>query len=212
MRHLLSLLATKLHAPVYRSRLKELVSYILPHLRADDRVLDVGCGNGTLAQALMKASGAPDRLRVEGLERAVRGGEPITVHAYDGKTIPFVDDAFDVVILADVLHHELNPEHLLEECARVCRRFLIIKDHQINGLFAHSRIKLLDWAANAPYGVPCVYRYNTPAQWTRVPTSLDMEVVQVVPSMRLYPFPYWVVFGGPLQYFTVLNKRSYTKS
>ena len=202
----ISRLAATLHGPVYRSRLKELLRHILPHLKTGDRVLDVGCGNGRLGRALMEAPSSPEGLKVEGLERVVRGGEPITVHAYDGHAIPFTDGNFDVVLLADVLHHEENPDHLLKECARVCRRLLIIKDHQIKGAFAHSRIKLLDWAANAPYGVPCLYRYNTPEQCKRMPDLVGMESIHTVPSMRLYPFPYWLIFGDSLQYFTVLKK------
>ena len=36
------------HAPIYASRLRVLVEAITPNLRPGDRVLDVGCGVGTL--------------------------------------------------------------------------------------------------------------------------------------------------------------------
>lgn len=207
MNNLLSGLMKKIHEPIYLSRLNELVARLEPHLKAGDRILDVGCGNGALGQALVEALNPSQAITVEGLERTVRGGEPIPVHAYDGVTIPFSDSTFDVVVLADVLHHEENPNHLLRECARVSRRLLVIKDHQIKGLLAQWRINLLDWAANAPYGVPCLFRYNTPEEWALVPSVLDMQTVQVTDSMRLYPFPWWVVFGGAIQYFTVLRHQ-----
>jgi SAM-dependent methyltransferase len=201
---LLSPIMRTLHAPVYASRLRELVARLAPHLRAGDRLLDVGCGNGTLARALMDARPG---LAAEGLERVVRGGEPIPVHAYDGRTIPFADGAFDVVVLADVLHHEPDPDRLLRECARVTRRLLIIKDHQVAGFLAQQRISLLDWAANAPYGVPCLYRYLTPAQWAALPASLGLRAAHVVGSMPLYPWPYRWVFGGRVQYLAVLTRE-----
>jgi SAM-dependent methyltransferase len=208
MNRLLSRLMKTLHDPVYRSRLQELTQCILRHLKPGDRILDVGCGNGALGGALMAAFDRPTGLSVEGLERFARGGEPIPVRAYDGNMIPAADDSFDAVILADVLHHEQDPDHLLRECARVSRRLLLIKDHQIKGLLAHPRIKLLDWAANSPYGMPCLFRYNTPAEWAKIPDRLSMDTVLTIPSMRLYPFPYSIVFGGDLQYFTVLRKRA----
>lgn len=204
---MLSGIMSRLHKPIYESRLRELVRRILPHLRDGDRVLDVGCGNGTLGRALMDADASPKGLVVEGLERAPRGGEPITVHAYDGIAMPFAGQTFDAVIVADVLHHERDPMRLLRECARVSRRLVIIKDHQVNGLLAQQRIALMDWAANAPYGVPCLYTYNSPDEWKLVPIELRMGVVEEISRMDLYPAGWNVVFGRGLQYMVILTKE-----
>jgi Methylase involved in ubiquinone/menaquinone biosynthesis len=198
-----SKLMAALHAPIYRSRLRELVARITPHLRPGDRVLDVGCGNGTLGRALMEATSG---VTVEGLERFARGGEPIHVHRYEGGRMPFEDGAYDAVIVADVLHHEEDPEGLLGECARVSRRLVIVKDHQLKGLLAKPRVCFMDWAANAPYGVRCLFRYNTPAQWAEVPGRLGLEVVEALGSMKVYPPVVNAVFGGGLHYFAVLKK------
>jgi len=201
-----STLMQAMHRPIYLSRLRTLVDRILPHLRAGDRVLDVGCGNGTLGRALMDDSRAPKGLVVEGLERMARGGEPITVHAYPGGRMPFEDGAFDAVIVADVLHHEQDPEALLRECRRVSRRLVIIKDHQLKGLMSKARVSFIDWAANAPYGVPCLYRYNTPGEWAAVPGNLGLEVAEASGSMKVYPPVVNLLFGGSLHYFGVLRK------
>src|SRR3954454_10420122 len=109
----LSWLMKRMHAPVYASRLAELVRRITPHLRKGDRVLDVGCGFGTLGRAIMDSPLCPEGVDVRGLERVKRGGEAIAVDAYDGVTIPYADGSFDVVILADVLHHEADPHRLI---------------------------------------------------------------------------------------------------
>lgn len=194
---------TAMHKPVYAARLRELVRLILPHLRAGDRALDVGCGNGTLAAALLDARRGPDDLIVEGLERFKRGGEPIAVHAYDGATMPFDDASYDAVILADVLHHEENPDRLLRECLRVSRRIVIIKDHQVKGPLAHTRISLIDWAANAPYGVKCLYRYHTPSEWRALPARFGAAIEKEYPSIQLYPLGWNAAFGNALQYMAV---------
>lgn len=205
-----------MHRPVYEARLRELVRRIVPHLRPGDRVLDVGCGSGALGRALLDAAGSPEGLVVEGLERSPRGGESITVHAYPdggggggggaGRWIPFDDAAYDVVIVADVLHHEAAPDRLLSQCARVAGRLLIIKDHQLCGPMARWRVSFMDWAANAPYGVACLYRYNTPEQWRRARGSLGMELIEELGSMNLYPPVVNLVFGRRLQYFAVLGR------
>ncbi len=204
----LSRLMSALHRPIYESRLRVLVDAITPHLREGDRVLDVGCGVGTLGRALMDGPACPPDVQVDGLERFRRGGEPIPVTQYNGVTIPFEDQSHDVVIVADVLHHEEQPDRLLSECARVARRLLIVKDHIVQGPLAQQRIAFMDWAANAPYGVECLYRYNTPAEWTAVAQRHGFEVVEERSAMDLYPFGWNLVFGRRLQYFAALRPRA----
>jgi ubiquinone/menaquinone biosynthesis C-methylase UbiE len=119
--------------------------------------------------------------------------------------MPLQDAAVDVVLLADVIHHEADPLRLLSEAKRVARRLVIVKDHRLGAPFAQQRISLLDWAANSPYGVPCLYRYNTLAQWTEWYRKLGLRVEKEITSMKLYPPAYNWFFGNRLQYFAVLT-------
>ena len=202
---MLMALMRKMHASVYASRLRELVRLITPNLRTGDRVLDVGCGTGQLGRALLDHPGCPAGVTVVGAERVRRGGEAIEVFEFDGRTLPHPDRAFDVVVLADVLHHEAEPGRLVAECARVARRLLIVKDHKLDGPLAWPRIALMDWAANAPHGVPCLYRYNTAGQWHELHQRHGLNVEQEIRSMRLYPPMYNWLFGNRLQYLAVLR-------
>jgi len=195
----------RLHRPVYASRLRELVRQITPHLRSGDRVLDVGCGFGALGKALLDARSCPPGVHVKGLERVRRGNELIEVRAYEGVSISHEDRSHDVVILADVLHHESDPDPLLRECVRVSRRLVIMKDHQVKGFLAQQRISLLDWAANAPYGVTCTHQYKTPGAWTELRQRHGLVPIQEFRSMRLYPRGLDLLFGGSLQYMAILR-------
>lgn len=194
-----------LHRPIYVNRLNELARCITPHLKSGDQVLDVGCGSGMLGKALLDSHYCPNNVSVRGLERFKRGGEPIDVEIYDGVKFPYNDKTFDVVILADVLHHEGNQDHLLRESIRVSKRLLIIKDHQLNGPFAWLRVSFIDWAANSPYGVPCLYQYNTPTQWNSLRHHYGLGLVKEHAAMQLYPSGVNLFFGGKLQYMAVLQ-------
>jgi SAM-dependent methyltransferase len=203
---MLKSLMSAMHAPIYNHRLRVLLDAIIPHIKAGDRVVDVGCGNGTLGAAIAADPRTPPDVRVCGLERYPRGGEPIEVIPYDGQRMPFEDGEIDVVIVADVLHHEPDPDHLADECARIAGRHLIVKDHQVKGLLAQQRISFLDWAANAPYGVPCLYRYNTPREWVAFRERLGLSPVEIRDGMHVYPFGFEQVLGGSLHYFAVLGR------
>jgi SAM-dependent methyltransferase len=179
-----------------------LTDIITRHFQSGDKVLDVGCGSGALGASLLKANVVPD-VTVEGLEKYPRGGEPIRVIGYPGAEFPLLDDSYDIVILADVLHHEADPDALLRESIRVCRRLLIIKDHQLSGRSAYARVSLIDWAANAPYGVPCLYRYNTPGEWDELIRRFRLQPVERFDTMSLYPAVVNLLFGRRVQFLVV---------
>lgn len=199
-------LMRRLHAPIYASRVRELVSLIIPHLQERDRVLDVGCGFGGLGHAILDAPGCPADVKLVGLERHKRDGSLIHVETYDGTTMPYGDGAFDVVILADVLHHEDDPDRLMAESVRVAGRLLIIKDHKVDGWTAWLRVVVSDWAANVPYGVSCRYRYLTLRQWRSATSAHGLVTQEELTSMRLYPPVVNLLFGRGLHYLAVLRK------
>ena len=178
----------------------------MSYLRANDTVLDVGCGSGMLGKAILGSPDCPAGVRVLGLESHKRGGEAIEVREYDGRAMPFPDDSMDVVILADVLHHENDPDHLVSESLRVTRRTLFIKDHKIDGFLAQQRVAFLDWAANTGYDVKCLFRYHTAAAWSRFLQKFPVRTVDTIESMNLYPPFFNLAFGRRLHYCAVLEK------
>ncbi len=195
-------LLRKLHAPVYRRRLEVLVDLLGNYLAEGEDLLDVGCGAGTLGEAVRKAHG----ITVTGLETSVRDGCAIPVDPYDGETIPREDGSIDSVLLADVLHHEERPEQLLKEAARVARKRVIVKDHKVGAFLAWPRISLIDWAANAGYGVRCLFRYPSLDGWHTLFSDCGLHIEEELGSIDLYPAGLNALFGRKLQYLAVLRR------
>lgn len=197
-------LLRRLHAPVYGKRLEVLSDVLGPHLRAGESLLDVGCGSGQLAARLAERC----QVEVRGLEVRPRDECLIPVTAYDGGSFPFADGSFDSVLLADILHHEREPERVLREAVRVARTRVIVKDHKIDGVLAWPRISFIDWAANAGYGVPCLYRYYSAEEWSALFRKCGLVEQRVTDSLDLYPPGLNLMFGRRLQYLAVLGSES----
>lgn len=196
----------RIHSTVYARRIAVLSDMMVSFLDPGDRVLDVGAGGGMLGATILQNPQCPKGVRYEGLECRVRPDSAIPMHGYDGDRIPFEDDSFDIVVLADVLHHEREPARLFAECARVARRFVIVKDHRSENVLDWFLVSALDWAANGPYGVPCLFRYMNGNEWAQFFSTARVAIVEEVRSIKLYPCGWNAIFGGRLQYFAVLRK------
>jgi ubiquinone/menaquinone biosynthesis C-methylase UbiE len=196
----------RLHRQVYKSRMTCLGNMIIPHLSANNAVLDVGCGFGEFANYIQQNEKTPRGVSVIGAEKYVRPNTLIEVKEITGERIPFNDNSFDCVLLLDVLHHEHNWTHLLDECIRVSKNLVIIKDHQVTTKLSYYRICLLDWLANKPYNIECLYRYFTVTEWREIFKQKKIKIISEEQSLKIYPYIYQILFPGKLQYFTVLKK------
>ena len=112
--------------------LKRMVDGRLPYFERfvdwrDKDVLDVGCAGGFMSEAIAKRGG-----RVTGIDPAEKAIEAAREHAvaegldirYDtgfGESLPYEDDAFDIVVCVDVLEHVSDRPKVLAEIARVIR-------------------------------------------------------------------------------------------
>jgi SAM-dependent methyltransferase len=95
-----------------------------PHL-AGRRVLDLGGGEGFVAEALRRQPSAPWVCGADiGAFRRVPG--PYVV--YDGARLPFRDATFDTTLLLLTLHHCRDAGTVLAEAVRVTRRRLLLTE------------------------------------------------------------------------------------
>ncbi len=134
-------------------------AYLLPHLRAGQSLLDVGCGPGTITAdlALLVAPGevvgfdaAPDVVAQAQAHAADLGLENLRFEVGDLFALPFAEASFDVVHLHQVLQHLVEPEAALVELRRVLRPdgVLAARDSDYGDFTWAPRDPLLDrWLA-----------------------------------------------------------------
>ncbi|KFZ24439.1 hypothetical protein V502_01082 [Pseudogymnoascus sp. VKM F-4520 (FW-2644)] len=122
------------HASVLRSHTwrtaANSASYLLPHLRSDMRILDIGCGPGTITVDLARY--VPDG-HITGLEcagdvlaqarshAAEQGVSNVDFVVGDANALEYGDGSFDVVVCHQLLQHVRDPVGILREMRRVAK-------------------------------------------------------------------------------------------
>ncbi|MEI9993271.1 MAG: class I SAM-dependent methyltransferase [Rhizomicrobium sp.] len=95
-------------------------------------VLEVGCGTGMVLEKLAQRGLGHSFTGIEISDGRVatakaNSGAEIRIEPYDGRTIPFADESFDLVYATHVLEHVVDPRGFLHELRRVARRYVYVE-------------------------------------------------------------------------------------
>lgn len=132
-----------------RSLDQRLVDRLL-HLRPVPRtLLEMGCGEGHKLIALKSAHD----IAVCGVDTyepslALLKDAGIDTRACDMRRLPFDDNTFDWVLIANSLHHVTNPRDAIREGARVARHGIVICEPWLDQTIASQRTThaLCEWS------------------------------------------------------------------
>ena len=169
-------------ALVFDRRRDRLVQALLRQLPPNSQVLDIGCGSGEIGSDLIAAGH-----RVVGAETLLRDDCAIDVVSFDGRTLPFDDDAFEWAVIVDVLHHAADPTRVVAEAKRVTQRGVVIKDHYAENGWQRGVLGVMDWVGNRQFGVGRDGAYLSRADWSALWADVGLDPADLDESLDLYP-------------------------
>lgn len=154
------------------------------------KCLDVGCGDMVISEGIQSQLTDSQWTCIDIYplpEQLKNDAKWQKYQSFDGTAIPFEDNHFDVLILADVLHHvpqeKLFP--LLKECKRVAK-YIFIKDHFQYGAYSNQMLTLMDKFGNASYGVAVPALYFSEKSFAALEEKLEVTNVSEIKNIQLY--------------------------
>ncbi len=190
----------KIHLP----RIERITAALAQQIGCCSSLLDVGCGDGSLARQLAIKT---DAERVCGVDVLLQPSTTIEISSYDGRHLPYEDRSFEVVLLSDVLHHAQAPVELLRECLRVASRVVALKDHFTFGALSSAILLAMDQVGNAASGVQVRGNYFRLPEWFDMVAKAGGRLRSLCWPLRIHDLPWRLVTRSELQ-FTALIERA----
>ena len=153
------------------------------------RCLDVGCGDMRIAERI--AAQVPGTewscTDLYDLPPELRDDERWRKYVrFDGRSLPFPDGSFDVVLFCDVLHHS-GADHraLLRDAGRIART-VIVKDHFEYSIASRLALQAMDVAGNWRHRVALPRRYFTQASFEQAYLEAGLRLLDLEVGLDLY--------------------------
>lgn len=203
------------HAAVLRSHewrtAENSAAHLLPHLRAGQRLLDVGCGPGTITLDLAERVAPGDVLGIDVAAEVVARatataearGSAVRFAVADGYALDQPDASWDVVHAHQVLQHLTDPVAALRELRRVLAPggLLAVRDADYAGFFWAPADPRLDRWLDLYHRVTAANRAEADAgrylpAWVRAAGFRDLTVTSSTwtfadPAMRAWWGDLW---------------------
>lgn len=130
-------------------RLEEIVESFAPY-RLTNRLLDIGCGAGSLLMAARNAGWEAEGVEVSHPTVEHLRNNGLKVFSGDLKKAAFPTAHFDVVTAAELIEHVSDPSSLVAEIARILRPGGIFWATSPHSKGASARVLKLKWSTVAP--------------------------------------------------------------
>ncbi len=174
------------------------------------RVLDIGCGDGTLLNYLSEEHGVDARgieLSQKGVNHCVANGLSVIQGDADTDLADYPDDAFDFVILSQTLQATRRPRQVLEHMLRIGRHAVVSFPNfghwRVRGqLLIKGRMPITDALSYQWFDTPNIHAF-TIRDFVTLAEMIEARIERSValdqngrPIQVRVPWWFWNLFGA----------------
>jgi len=165
------------------------IKAIAPYINSGEKVLDFGCGDLSLCKQLKKIIKEIDLTGIDTQKFSGTKPKNIKMVVYDGKKLPFANNAFDSVISVYVFHHCSDPFFFYKECYRVAKKKVVF----VEAIARHNgEIPLMKFADRLfnlwkPEHISIADKFYTLVEWTKVLTNKKDKIeIKEIPTITSF--------------------------
>jgi len=145
---------------------------------AGDKILDLGAGNGLIAQEIRNKMNK-EVILVDVVDYNYTD-LPLMLYSQNNK-IPLSEEEVDTTILYTVLHHANDPEHIIKEASRVTKKRIIIKEASIREENLRMTNSFFDWFYNRVIGdedINVPLNFLTVEDWEKLLNRYGFDIIK----------------------------------
>ena len=172
----------------YHRRLQEMYSYLIS---PGQRVLEVGCGTGSLLAAVRPSRGVGIDFSAEMIGRARKRHPELEFIEADAHDLSAVDGPFDTIILSDLVNDVWDVQRVLQEVRRLCIPSTRLIINVYSGLW-QLPLAVAQWVNLASATLP--QNWLTPDDARGMLNLAGFDVIRIWPEV-LWPLP-WSGFAN----------------
>ena len=168
----------KIGKSIIASRAKKMIDQFDEFLEEGESFLSVGDADGAVSLEIQRRCGLTGRgLDVDiGMPR----NEEIPIDYYDGITMPYEDDAFDVVFVLFTLHHCNDLDAVLKEIVRVAKKKIVIMEDVYETAFGRRVVCFMDKLENRLVSseITLPFNFKKVLEWEETFKDLDLKITK----------------------------------
>jgi ubiquinone/menaquinone biosynthesis C-methylase UbiE len=173
--------------------IRKQVQLLRPYIKPKTHLLDFGCGDLSLANALKQAVPGLTATGIDVVDSGARY-PGISFRTYNGKTLPYKEKTFDITTVYHVLHHCDDPEAALGEVMRVTKKIILLVEPVYRNSLDIFFMKILDRLGNGWRNVTIAmpFTFQKEGTWKKWVQGPDWKIKDIKPAGVL---PGWLPFG-----------------
>lgn len=163
----------RIFSKIYQRAAQKMCLDCQDFIQKGSKILDLGCGSGIIGMTFQDYFQA----KVIGVDIKDSRIVPLPFKIINGKSLPFPEKSFDIVLINYVLHHSGDPILLLKEAKRVAKDKIVIYEDLPEGFLSKLRCKIHGVSFNKFFKIKNRPSFKPEREWEKVFKKIGLNII-----------------------------------